>query len=237
MLRSRQILIGVQAALSTLLLVATGLLGLSFYQLMTRPAGFTAEHALAANVVINTYTDAQRDRILRELPAAVETIPGVTAAGLTSHLPLEGEIWINSAGVPGKVYTTAEQPYVNVRFITPGYFAAVGIPLVAGRDLAERDRPAGWPPKDDAARTSMPGSVIISQTTARQLWPGVAPRDLVGRRSRTATGPRRPSSAWRPTRSTAPSRRRLPRWSISPTGGIRPIRRPSSCEARCPPPR
>ena len=181
MLRSRQILIGVQAALSTLLLVATGLLGLSFYQLMTRPAGFVAEHALAADVVINTYKDDQREQILRALPAALDAIPGVTSAGLTTHLPLQGEIWIDSAGVPGKVYTAADQPYVNVRFISPGYFATVGIPLLAGRDLAESDRPAGWPPKDEAAAKGMPGSVIISKTTARQLWPGVDPRDIVGR--------------------------------------------------------
>ncbi|MDE3155267.1 MAG: ABC transporter permease [Acidobacteriota bacterium] len=181
-LRSRRVLIGVQAALSTLLLVATGLLGLSFYQLMTRPTGFSTEHALTAKVIVNAYTDPQRDHILRDLPAALEAIPGVTRAAFTSHLPLQGETWIDYAGVPGKVYTKAEQPSVNVRFISPGYFPAVGIPLLAGRGLRESDRPAGWPPKDQDARAAMPGAVVLSRAAAHLLWPGVDPRDLVGRK-------------------------------------------------------
>lgn len=181
-LRSRQALIGLQAALCTMLLAAAGLLGLSFYRLATLPTGFTAQHALAADVVLNTYTDAQREAILRQLPAAAVAIPGVTAAGFTSHLPLEGETWIDSAAVPGKVYTAAEQPFVNVRFISPGYFVAVGIPLLAGRDLAERDRPAGWPPKNEAAEAAMSEAVVISRAAARLLWPGVNPRDLVGQK-------------------------------------------------------
>ena len=180
-LRSRKVLIGVQAALSTLLLAAAGLLGLSFYHLVTRPTGFSAGRALAADIVLNPYTDIQRDRLLGQLPAVVARIPGVTAVGLTSHLPLEGETWIDAAGVPGRTYPPAEQPRVNVRFISPGYFVAIGIPLLAGRDLAERDRPAGWPPKSDAEQKNMPGVVVISRATARMLWPTDDPQDIVGR--------------------------------------------------------
>ena len=180
-LRSRKALIGVQAALSTLLLAAAGLLGLSFYHLMTRPTGFSPERTLAADIVLTPYTDLQRDQLLGRLPSIVARIPGVTAVGLTSHLPLEGETWIDSAGVPGRVYSAAERPHVNVRFVTPGYFAAIGIPLLAGRDLAERDRPAGWPPKSEAEQKNMPGAVVISRATARVLWPGDDPHDIVGR--------------------------------------------------------
>ena len=186
MLRSRRILIGVQAALSTLLLVASGLLGLSFYQLMTRPAGFTAEHALAAEVVLNAYSDAQRDHIERELPAALETIPGVTSAGLTTHLPLQGETWIDVAGVPGRD-TAADQPYVNIRFISPGYFATIGIRLLAGRDLAESDRPPA-PSGDQTAGPSTATAVILSQAAARQLWPRANPGIWWDGRSRIMTG-------------------------------------------------
>jgi putative ABC transport system permease protein len=111
----------------------------------------------------------------------VARIPGVTAVGLTSHLPLEGETWIDSAGVPGRTYTAAEEPHVNVRFVSPGYFGAIGIPLLAGRDLAERDRPAGWPPKSEAEQKNLPEAVVISRATARVLWPGDEPHDIVGR--------------------------------------------------------
>jgi putative ABC transport system permease protein len=181
-LRSRQMLIGLQAALSTSLLIAVGLLGLSFYRLVSLPTGFAAEHALATDVMLNTYQDAELDRILRQLPAAIGSLPGVTNVGFTSHLPLEGETWIDSAGVPGRVYSAAERPRVNVRFISPGYFAAAGIPLAAGRDLSESDRPAGWPPKSSADEAAMTEAVVISSTTARMLWPGTNLRDVVGRK-------------------------------------------------------
>ena len=182
-LRSRQMLIGLQAALSTSLLIAVGLLGLSFYRLVSLPTGFAAEHALATEVILNAYQDdEQRDRILRQLPAALASLPGVSAVGFTSHLPLEGETWIDSAGVPGKTYSAADRPRVNVRFISPGYFVAAGIPLLAGRDLAESDRPAGWPPKSPAEEAAMTEAVVISSATARALWPGTDVRDLVGRK-------------------------------------------------------
>ncbi|HUX66956.1 MAG TPA: ADOP family duplicated permease [Terriglobales bacterium] len=181
-LRSRQSLIALQASLATLLLAAASLLGFSFYRLLSQPTGFLARHALAAQVVLNAYSDPQRDQILRQLPAAAAAVPGVTQAAFTSHLPLQGETWIDDAGVPGKLYPAAQQPHVNVRFISPGYFASIGIPLLAGRDLAPSDRPAGWPPLTDAAARAMPGVVVLSRACAQQLFPGASPRQVVGRR-------------------------------------------------------
>ncbi len=181
-LRSRQSLIALQAALSTLLLSIVGLLGVSFYRLITLPTGFSSDHAMAADIVLNAYSTTQRDSILRQLTSAVKAIPGVSAAAFTSHLPLEGETWIDSTGVPGRIYSAAEQPEVNVRFISPGYFAAIGIPLLAGRDLAESDRPAGWPPKNDAEEAKMPSVVVLSRAAVEMLWPSVPARDLIGRK-------------------------------------------------------
>ncbi|HVA63076.1 MAG TPA: ABC transporter permease, partial [Terriglobales bacterium] len=181
-LRSRQSLIALQSALATLLLAAATLLGFSFYRLLSQPTGFATRQALAADIVLNPYPDAQRDQILRQLPAAAAAVPGVTLAAFTTHLPLKGETWIDDAGVPGHIYSAAAQPHVNVRFISPGYFAAIGIPLLGGRDLAETDRPAGWPPKNNAAQAAMREVVVISRACAQHLFPGVPPRDVVGRR-------------------------------------------------------
>ncbi len=178
--RSRQGLIGVQAALSTLLMAMAGLLGFSLYRLMTRPAGFSAEHAIEATVVIGSYGGAERDRILQQITDAVAAIPGVEAAGLTSHLPLQGETWIDAAGVPGTEYPPGEQPSVNVRFIGGQYLSTMEIPLIAGRDFQESDRPEGWPAKSRADLERMRQSVIISEATARMIWPGLDPRTLVG---------------------------------------------------------
>ena len=180
-LRSREGLIAVQTALATLLLVAAGLLGFSFYRLITLPVGFSADRALAADIVLNPYNDQQRDRVLSQLPDAAAAIPGVSAAGFTSHLPLQGETWIDTASVPGRVYPAGETPQVNVRFVSPGYLDAIGIPLLAGRDIADTDRPAGWPPKNEAAEAAMPSVVILSRAAAHLLWPDLPPRAVVGR--------------------------------------------------------
>jgi len=178
--RSRQGLIALQAALSTLLIAAAGLLGVSLYRLMTRPAGFSTEQAVEARVVVSSYGDAGRDRILQQITTAVGAIPGVRAAGLTSHLPLQGETWIDGAGAPGKAYPTAQQPSVNVRFVGGDYFSTMRIPLIAGRNFRESDRPSGWPPKSRADEEKMHEGVIISEATARLIWPGRDPRSLVG---------------------------------------------------------
>ncbi len=178
--RSRQGLIGMQAALSTLLVAVAGLLGFSLYKLMTKPVGFSTEHAVEAQVVTWSYGRAQRDQILQQITAAVAAIPGVRAVGLTSHLPLQGETWIDQAGVPGEQYPPGQQPTVNVRFVGGDYFSAMRISLIAGRNFREGDRPAGWPPKSRADEEIMHEAVIISEATARQLWPGRDPRTLVG---------------------------------------------------------
>lgn len=167
-LRSRQMLIALQAALSTLLLCAAGLLGLSFYRLISQPTGFVAQNAVAANVELAAYSeDPQRLAILNQLAAAASTLPGVTQAGFTSFLPLQGETWIDSAGVPGKTYPAKDTPSVNVRFVSPGYLAASGTPLLAGRDLSETDRGHA--------------AIVLSAATARELWPGEAPETAVGK--------------------------------------------------------
>lgn len=182
-LRSRQSLIGVQAALSTVLLAVAGLLGVSFYRLISQPAGFNAEHAFSASVVLGAYPDdGVRDRLLRRLPAAVAALPGVSDAAFTSHLPLEGETWIDGIQVPGRVFPSGQQPTVNVRFVSGGYFAAIGIPLLAGRDFAERDRPSGPPPASRADEP--PGVLILSAATAHLLFPGMPLRDVIGRELR-----------------------------------------------------
>jgi putative ABC transport system permease protein len=54
------------------------------------------------------------------------------------------------------------------------------IPLIAGRNFTESDRPAGWPPKSRADEDAMHQAVVISEATARLIWPGRDPHTLVG---------------------------------------------------------
>src|SRR5439155_12086022 len=137
--RSRQALIALQAALSTLLLTAVGLLWLSFYKLVSEPTGFVAQDAVQAEVSLIDYSNDQRLAILRQLPATALALPGVSQAGFTTQLPLTGERGMDRFAVPGKVYTDGG-PRMTGSAISPGYLGALGVPLLAGRDLRESDR-------------------------------------------------------------------------------------------------
>jgi predicted permease len=182
-LRSRYSLIALQTALATVLLSAAGLLGLSFYRLVSQPTGFNAEHGLAADVMLGAYNnETEREQLLRRLSVEVGAVPGVAEAAFTSRLPLQGEAWIDSISVPGRVVSPAAQPQVNVRFVSPRFFAALGIPLLAGRDLAESDRPSGPPPKSAAEEAALPpAALVLSRATARLLWADAPLPDLIGR--------------------------------------------------------
>ena len=125
--RSRQALIALQAALSTLLLTAVGLLGLSFYRLVSEPTGFVAQHAVQAEVSLIDYSNDQRLTILRQLPATALALPGVLEAGFTTQLPLTGERGMDRFAVPGKVYTDAGGPQMTGIAISPGYLGALGV--------------------------------------------------------------------------------------------------------------
>jgi predicted permease len=182
-LRSRHVLIALQTAVATVLLSAAGLLGLSFYRLVSQPTGFNAEHALAADVMLGAYdNETARDQLLRRLSVEVGALPGVTEAAFTSRLPLQGETWIDSISVPGRVVSPTAQPHVNVRFVSPRFFAALGIPLLAGRDLDESDRPSGPPPQSAAEAAAMPpAALVLSRATARLLWADAPLPDVIGR--------------------------------------------------------
>lgn len=169
-LRSRRLLIGIQAALATLLLTAVGLLGVSFVRLARQPTGIAMEHATSADVLFTSYTNAQEVQILDRLPAALRAIPGVSQAGAASALPLRGRTWVNVAELPGQNLPPQRAPQVDSRFVTPGYFQAIGAPLLAGRDFSMGDE-AHRPDPDTGGTPQRPGETVISMATLRQFWP------------------------------------------------------------------
>lgn len=161
-------LVATEVALSLVLLATAALLGGSFARLLRAEQGFRAPTVLSASVVIPaaTYTQPEQrfaffERVIDRLAHA----PGITAAALVNRLPLEGETWIDKATVAGDPRPPEQQPNANVRFISPDYFRALGLPLRAGRTFDARDR----------GRKVM----IISEQLAQLLWPG---QDPLGRR-------------------------------------------------------
>ncbi len=185
--RLRSLLFVGEVALSLVLLIGAGLLLRSFVRLQNVPPGFSTENVVIFNVQLSPgqYPDlARQTAFYQQLTERLAAIPGVTAAAGINNLP------VVAGGNTRSPFTPEGQtvPPVNERRLAvrsnpvPGYFAALGIPLKAGRDFTWRDV------------EKQPNVVIISESTAKRLFPngenplgrrlitGLAsiPREIVG---------------------------------------------------------
>jgi len=141
-------LVVAEIALAFVLLVASGLLMRSFFKLLDIDPGFTATNVLTAGLPISQeqHPDpAELNAYLASIRAAVQAVPGVRETALTSALPLQG--W--GYGVPYSIADREPVDRVNRRpaffkIVSPSYFDALGIKLLAGRVLNDNDR-AGAP--------------------------------------------------------------------------------------------
>ncbi|HET9409726.1 MAG TPA: ABC transporter permease [Candidatus Sulfotelmatobacter sp.] len=168
--RLRHVLVVTEVALTTVLLTGAALMLRSFEKLYRQDPGFRADHVLTLETTLPRpkYDDfARRTQFYREVVQRVETLPGVAAAGYTTHLPLA-----DSGG--GSLVTVENRPFdpkhmliANVRVTTPGYFRAVGMNLRKGRFLDRRDG------------ADAPKAVVVNEILARTYWPG---KDAIGRR-------------------------------------------------------
>jgi putative ABC transport system permease protein len=179
--RLRDALVAGQITLTLVLLVGAGLLGQSFLRLRRVDPGFQADHVLTLKIALppTRYADPRgQARFFEELFRRVRTVPGVTAAGGITRLPLDTGWGSAPISVGGGLVEGQEQPLAGIRQVTAGYFDALGIPLRAGRGLRVADDERAHP------------VVLVNETLARRFWPeGRA----VGRRLRI--GP--PGEPWR----------------------------------------
>ncbi len=175
--RSRRLLVAFEVALALVLLVGAGLTLRSFWTLNRESPGFDAERLLTARLVLpeSRYADGEsRVAFARRLLEEVEAIPAVRAAGLVAPLPLAGSRWRLSLEIPERERPSDGQSLSSDwRTVMPGYFRAMGIPLVAGRDFTEQDGRS----EDPEPRSVL----IINETFARNLFPG---EDPLGKRVR-----------------------------------------------------
>jgi predicted permease len=150
-----------EIAFACVLLVSAGLLVRSFLRVLDVNLGFRPEHAATVRVDPDARysTQAQVNAYFDEVLRRVRDIPGVGAAGLTDSLPLgRNRSW--GAPAKGQVYPRGKFPSAFVRVVSDGYLKALGIALIDGRDISDRDTPSGEP------------AIVINQTMARTLWPG-----------------------------------------------------------------
>lgn len=164
--RMRKLLIFMQVFGCTVLLLAGAVFGKDLYQVLASPRGFDTDNVAVAEVALPSYGREGRQAFFRNALASLSSLPGATAAGMVSAMPLEGESWIESLDPVGS--SLRQKLFANLRWCSPGYFEAMRQPLVAGRFLEEAD--------------GSRNNAVISQTAARLGWPG---GNALGRKFKT----------------------------------------------------
>jgi predicted permease len=152
-----------EIALAFVLLIAGGLLLRSFTRLLDSPFGFNPQDSFVVRTVFDhvRYPDPlKRGVVQKQLLERLSRLPGITAVAEASHLPLS-----DSRQIGFRLEHAAHDDYHSAEnsLITPGYFHAMGIALIAGRDFTLEDR-----------RDSTPVA-IISQAMSREYFPGQNP--------------------------------------------------------------
>jgi predicted permease len=175
----RQALIAVEVSLTLAVLTAASLAARSFMSLAALDLGYDARGIVFVDIPVGEERAAAPDQgrsFMRQVARALEAIPGVASAGGMSLKPLAlGPIGDdNPIQLEGQTPDQARaNPFVCYVRVTPGYFATLGIRIVAGRGFTDRD-------------VNAPQRVaVVSETAARRLW---GDTDVVGRRVRVYRG-------------------------------------------------
>jgi predicted permease len=163
----RQTLVVAEVALALLLLVMAGLLGNSFVRLLSVDPGFDVASTLAMPIEHTAagYSDERIADFYRDLLDRLGRLPGVVAAGATTTNPWRQGGYSNSVTPIERAATAPPSGLLQAgwRSVTPAFFDAMGIPVLAGRVFNESDHA-------NAERV-----VVVSESLARRLWPGESP--------------------------------------------------------------
>ena len=171
--RTRDLLVIAEIAVALVLLVGSTLLVRSFVSLSRVDTGFDTRNLLTFDVRLagpRAQDHERRVEFYGALQRRLEAIPGVVSAGSAVTLPIGGDDFGTSYLVEGRpTPRPGDEPHAGYQVVMPGFFHAMGIPVMSGRDVRDAD-----------ARGSTP-VVLVNETLARQQWPG---QDAIGRRVR-----------------------------------------------------
>jgi putative ABC transport system permease protein len=172
--RSREVLVTVQLAVALTLVVGAILLLRSFSALRHVDLGIDTQNLLTFNIFLSgspAESPVKQAAFYDEVLDAIRSLPDVREAGAAATLPVGGDDFSAGYLVEGRPLPPAgQQSSAGYQVVTPGYFRAMGIPVLAGRDFTSSD-----------TRTAAPVA-IINHTLAAREWPG---QDPIGRRIRT----------------------------------------------------
>jgi len=162
-LNLRNALVVIQVAVSLVLLVGAGLFVRSLQKAQSIDPGFITEEAvlLWPNLRLSGYSDDEGRQLQLELEERLAAIPGVTAVGLVSRLPLGAEVALTGVNIEG-VQPPPGQDYIDVdnTTVTAGYFQAMGVTILRGQNFGPEDG------------IDSPHTLIVSEAAAERFWPG-----------------------------------------------------------------
>lgn len=161
--RAREALLVVQAALAIVLLAGAGLFLRSVQNVRALPLGIDAPHAIVASFDHRGVgmSNAQAENLYEQMIERLRTVPGIRAAAVSVGMPF-GLSWSTELYVPGRTLPKVSSGPVQYA-VTPGYFDALGIPTVTGRQFTSGDR----------AGTAL--VAVINETMAQLYWPNMNP--------------------------------------------------------------
>jgi putative ABC transport system permease protein len=160
--RLRAVLVAVEVAVSVVLLVASSLLIRAVWKVQSVDPGFASERVLTLRTSLTASRSAdsvRRTDFLDRVLAGVQSLPGVTSAAYTSGLPMVLTGGIAGVEVPGVEVRSRRTDGVSLRYVTPQFFATLGIPVLQGRPVADGDR------------QGRPLVAVVSESFVRRFWP------------------------------------------------------------------
>jgi putative ABC transport system permease protein len=165
----RNLLVVSELAIAVVLLVVAGLLIQSLWRLRNVNSGLDPHNVLTFNVTLPEvkYNTDRQSQFFIDLKSRLETTPGVQTASTIYPLPLNGDRFVISFEIEGRPLAPKDHPSGEFFTTGVGYFRAMGIPIVKGRDFDDRDKHGSTP------------VVIVSETFARQIFPN---EDPIGKR-------------------------------------------------------
>ena len=168
--RLRRVLLISEVALALVLTIASGLLVRTFAQLLHVDGGFDPDRVLTFELTLppGAYSAAARTvRLYSSVLRTVQAVPGVRSIGIGETVPMGGAGESTAVRVDDRPRVDGEPPpFANYTIASPGYLAAIGTPVLRGRDFLETDTAAS------------PPVAIVNAAMAAKYWPG---QDVIGR--------------------------------------------------------
>jgi putative ABC transport system permease protein len=163
--RLRTVLVASEVALALVLLVGAALMGRTMSRLSAVDAGFATDDVAVANVSLagtpHAAAPAARVQMFSRVQERLASLPGVTVAGAINHLPLAGDLWTLGYTIEGRpAPAVGEELAAAYRIVLPGYFDAIGIRRLQGRDFTSAD---------DGGAMNV---AIVNASMAARRWPG-----------------------------------------------------------------